>query len=237
MLQGKLIVLEGIDGSGKATQAEMLINTLSHLAKVTFFDFPRYEESVFGQLLGRCLKGDYGDFITMTPYLSSLPYMLDRAGAAPKIRAALEEGYVVCNRYTTSSLAHQVAKVPQEERSALIDFIEQGEYGELGIPKPDHVIYLSVPTKYSQELITKKAKRAYIALGQADQAEEHLEHQSAAHEAYLMLASTRPEWHIIDCIENDKILHPRKIHEKVLAHVLSKLEDRLLHCLLEERKK
>ncbi len=236
MLQGKLIVLEGIDGSGKATQAQLLVDTLSHLAKVTYFDFPRYEESVFGQLLGRCLKGDYGDYLSMTPYLSSLPYMLDRASIAPKMRAALNEGYVVCNRYTTSSLAHQVAKMPQDERSAIIDFIERGEYEELGIPKPDHVIYLSVPTTFSQELIKKKAKRAYIALGQSDQAEEHVDHQIAAHEAYLMLASTRPDWHIVDCIEDGKILSPQKVHERVLHFVLSKLEERLLYCMLEDRK-
>ncbi len=233
-MQGKLIILEGIDGSGKATQAKLLIDSLSQLTKVSYFDFPRYEESLFGNLYGRCLKGEFGDHDKISPYLFSLPLMLDRGTVAPKIREALSEGYVICNRYTTSSLAHQSAKLPPEEREAFRYFVEQAEYGELGLPKPDFVIYLSLPNAQADKLVTKKSKRQYLGESDRDQAEKDTAHQQLAAQMYQELADERDDWYALPCCdEKGELFSPNEIRHKILNIVLPKVDEELLRCMMK----
>ena len=112
-----LIVLEGGDGSGKATQSKLLLEYLKKSGRVSYFDFPQYGENVFGTLTGKCLSGDFGDFLHMSPYLSSLPYILDRACAKDKIISALRRGHVVCNRYTPSNIGFQSAKISDKKEA------------------------------------------------------------------------------------------------------------------------
>src|SRR4051812_18225473 len=111
--RGNLIVIEGTDGAGKATQSALLLKVLKKQRSVSFFDFPRYKQSNFGRLIRRSLSGEFGNFLELSPYLSSLPYMLDRARAKYLLLESLKEGDVICDRYTTSNLAHQTAKLPK----------------------------------------------------------------------------------------------------------------------------
>lgn len=232
-MQGKLIVLEGIDGSGKATQAKLLLESLSQLTPVTYFDFPRYEESIFGDLYARCLRGEFGNHAAISPYLFSLPLMLDRGVAAPKIREALTQGYVVCNRYTTSTLAHQTAKLPPDQREAFLAFVDAAEHGELGIPRPDFVIYLSLDHETADTLVTKKNKRNYLKDADRDQPEQDRGHQASAADMYRHLANTRPEWHAVECMEDGQILSPEQIHRRILDVVLPKLDPVMLSCMVK----
>ena len=219
MKKNLLIVLEGGDGSGKATQSKLLLEFLKKTGKVSYFDFPQYGQNVFGTLTGKCLAGGFGDFLHMSPYLSSLPYMLDRACAKDKIILALKRGHVVCNRYTPSNVGFQSAKIANtKEREELIRFLEQGEYEEIGLPRPDIVLYLDVPHDVASALVLKKEQRAYLGEKKAkDQHEKDLMFQKKVAEVYYSLAKKRKEWYVISCVKNGIILSPDIIHRKIIA--------------------
>jgi len=220
MTKGLLIVLEGGDGSGKATQSKLLLDFLAKKKKVSYFDFPQYGKTVFGDLTGRALKGDFGDFLHMSPYFSSLPYMLDRACAKDAIISALKKGNVVCNRYTTSNIGFQAAKFAGKEREDMIKFLEQGEYEEIGLPRPDVVLYLDVPREVASALVSQKDKRDYLGKeGAKDQHEKSAPYQEKVAEVYRTLAKKRKGWHIISCARNGSILSVENIHKKILAIV------------------
>lgn len=205
---GKLIVIDGSDGSGKTVQTGLLVDALKHIGNVAMFDFPQYDK-FFGKLTKRALHGEFGDFAHLSPYLATLPLMLDRVTMREHIRMALRRGNVVCNRYTTSNLGHHLGKVPRgEQRDALKQFIEEAEYVQLGIPRPHCVIYLSVPVAITQNLTSqKKAVK--------DQHEADENHLRAASEVYRELARTETGWHLIDCAPEGKLLSPEAIHAKV----------------------
>jgi len=212
-----LIDIEGADGSGKATQTKLLRERLEKEAhEVSTFSFPRYYESRPGKLVGELLSGKHGDFMTIPPYISALPYAMDRAAAKDALRAALSKGVVICDRYTSSNLAHQSAKLPKDEQPALVDFIEGLEYDDLGVPRPALVIYLAVPTDISSELITKKDDRAYTGGQMRDQAERNIAHQDRTRNAYLRLASEKG-WRIIDCVRDGALRPVEDIHDEIYA--------------------
>jgi len=220
-----LIDIEGADGSGKATQTKLLIERLKKSGyRVETFSFPRYYETRSGALIGELLSGKHGDFMTIPPYISALPYAMDRAGAKEALVKALSEGaVVVCDRYTPSNLAHQSAKLPKDEQDALVDFIEGLEYGDLGLPRPSIVMYLSVPTDVSTELVTRKESRDYITDGnKRDQAERNIAHQDRTRNAYLRLAAQKG-WHIVECVRNSLLRTPEDIHEEIYSIVAKEL--------------
>ena len=222
--QGKLVVIEGADGSGKGTQARLLTKVIQEYTNATFFEFPRYKKSAFGKLIGRCLAGDFGDFVELSPYLSSLPYILDRARAKYLLLESLKEGHVICDRYTTSNIAYQAAKLPEKERVEFIDFIEKGEYEELGLPVPDLVIYLAVPVEISTELVTKKSLRAYLnGDTKKDQYEADAGYQAKVAEMYQWLAKNNENWQVINCVKNGKLLSREEIHLKIMKLVKKEL--------------
>jgi dTMP kinase len=221
--KGKLIVLEGGDGSGKGTQTRLLIDALAKAGvNLQEFDFPRYEGSSFGKLCGEALKGLHGDFRNMSPYISSLPYVLDRVSAKNTLEQALEKGTVICNRYTPSNIAYQSAKLSGKEKQDFIKFIEDAEYKELGLPKPDLVIYLYVPIEMSQKLIGKKKARSYLGKqGSRDQHEQDVAYLVRAVQTYLELAEKykRQNWHVVDCLEKGVMLSRDEIHRKIFGIV------------------
>lgn len=158
-----LIALEGIDGSGKGTQASALANRLKAEGfMVSLIRFPQYEESFFGREVGRYLNGDFGPLEMVPAKFSSLLYALDRFQALEQIKTCLAGGeIVICDRYTGSNMAHQSARVPPNERRALITWIRQVEEQILKLPVPDLVIFLDMAVEHSQQLVSKKDKRSY----------------------------------------------------------------------------
>ncbi len=218
MQKGILIDIEGADGSGKATQAKLLAERLHKDGReVKSFSFPRYYETRSGKLIGELLSGKHGDFMTIPPYLSALPYAMDRAVARDELRAALDSGaIVICDRYTSSNMAHQSAKLPKDEQSRLVEFIEGLEYEDLHVPRPDVVIYLSVPTDISSDLISKKDDRAYTGGEKRDQAERNIAHQDRTRTAYLKLAEEK-KWYVVECVENGALRTVEDIHEELFS--------------------
>lgn len=225
MTRGTLIDIEGADGSGKATQTKLLIGALEKAGRETAaFSFPRYYESRSGKLIGELLAGKHGDFMTMPAYVSALPYAMDRAGASDELHAALAAGKtIVCDRYTSSNLAHQSAKVPKDEQPALVEFIEGLEYGDLHIPRPDIVFYLSMPTDVSSELIGRKEAREYTGGEKRDQAERNMAHQDRTRAAYLKLAAEKG-WHVIECVKDGALRSPEDIHGEIMSIVAAALK-------------
>lgn len=216
MTRGILIDIEGADGSGKTEQAKRLFERLQREGHAAaYFDFPQYESSRIGKLIGELLSGKHGDFMAAPAYLSALPYAIDRASGREKLHEALQAGQIiVSNRYTPSNLAHQSAKLPKDEQPTLVEFIEGVEYEDLAIPRPDLVFYLSVPTDISSYLIGKKEKRGYLGGEARDLAERNIAHQDRTRAAYLRLAQVKG-WHVIECAPNGSMRTPDDIHEQI----------------------
>lgn len=213
---GKLFVIDGGDGAGKTTQTVMLSRALARQGKVTAFDFPQYSASVFGGLTRRLLHGEFGDPLQLSPYLASLPFTLDRVVARNDLTAALQRGHVICNRYVPSNLAHQMVKLPAEQRAAFIEFVERGEYEELGIPRPDLVIYLYVPAGLGVAVVDRGGERAFLA---AKSRAERTEYRRAVAEAYQELAQRSSTWRVIHCAPRGTIVSAEEMHRQILAAV------------------
>jgi dTMP kinase len=212
-LQGTLIVIDGADAAGKATQTKLLEDSLVERGvRVTVFDFPQYGYNTFGRTLRKALTGAYGNFREVSPYIASWLWTLDRVVTIPALCAACTEGVVLCNRYVPSNIAYQAAKLPDEEQDAFIEFLEDAEYDVLGIPRPDCVIYLSVPAEVSQKLMQKRG-------GRLDQHEADVEYQRRVNAVYHKLAVKDPWWHIIECAPHGELLAPQKIHAEVVNAV------------------
>ncbi|MBV9159877.1 MAG: dTMP kinase [Candidatus Kaiserbacteria bacterium] len=215
MRRNPLIVLEGIDGAGKATQVKLLSARLKKEGRAaSVFSFPRYGTPV-GNIIRESLQGKHGDFRNLDAYLTSIPYALDRAVALPQLQQALKKGPVICDRYTTSALAFGAAKCKPSERAKFQKFFEDLEYKQLGVPKPDLVLYLSLPTTAAQRLLSKEGKKK-------DQNERDRAFQKEVARLYEQLAK-RPGWKRVPCVEKGRLLSPREIHERIWREVSKKL--------------
>jgi len=205
---GKLIVIEGIDGSGKLTQLNLLLDYLAkNKIKHSSFDFPQYKKTFFGDFAGRFLKGEFGHFSRINPYLASFPYAADRWQVKEKLWQAIDrDEFVICNRYTPSSI-YQAVKVKPIERQKFLDWVETLEYEVFGIPRPNLVIFLYVPLTFAQTLIAKKTK---------DQYEKNFSYLKKVENMYLDTVKINKNWVKIDCIENNKIISPEIIHRRIL---------------------
>jgi dTMP kinase len=218
MKKGKLIVLDGSDGSGKKTQCTILLKKLQEAGyKVAFFDFPQYEK-FFGKMVANYLNGDYGNLDQINPYLISLPYALDRKSVKQEMEEKINSGHIViCNRYTPSNLAHQSAKFETKlEQDNYVKWDEELEYEINKIPKPDTVIYLYVPSEIAQSLVDKKnqSDRAYAQGKKRDLHEINDDHLKKASERYLELAKEK-SWHKIDCVQDERLLSIDEVSGRV----------------------
>jgi len=220
--KGNLIVIEGIDGSGKGTQLEMLLKYLKEKQiKYSYFDFPQYGKTFFGDFAGRFLNGEFGHFSRINPYLASFPYAADRWQVKNRLWEAINEGkLVICNRYTPSS-TYQAVKVKPSQQKKFLDWVETLEYEVFGIPKPTLVIFLYVPLIFAQTLIAKKQPRTYLNNRTRDQYEKNLDYLEKVEKMYLKVARTNNNWVKIDCIEDNKILSQEVIHQRIVDAVIS----------------
>ncbi len=217
--KGKLIVIEGTDGSGKKTQANLLITRLKKTGlKVVSISFPQYGKKSAG-LVEEYLNGKYGPSNNVDPYVASLFFALDRFDLATELKRRLNEKYIVIlDRYVDSNAAHQGGKIKDKKaRAHFLAWLYDLEYKILGIPKPDLTVILRVPAKMGQALVSQKTQRLYIEGGKThDGHEANLKHLSAAESAYIWLARKFPKDHVvIECTKGNKLLPPEKIHEKV----------------------
>ncbi len=228
MKKGKLIVIDGIDGSGKATQVRLLEQRLKkEKIKVKTIDFPRYDSNFFGGLIGEHLSGVYGDYIKVDPHIVSMMYAADRFESSKKMRSWLDSGYVViADRYATANQIHQGGKISdKKKRGDFMKWLDTMEYSVFKIPRPDLVIYLDVPLEASVSWLEKKAsqeKKKYLK-GRKDVAEGNIEHLKNSRESALELYKNNKNWEKIECCKKTVCLPPEEVHEKVYETVKKKL--------------
>lgn len=224
--KGRFFVLDGPDGSGKTTQTELLARRLRSIGKkVTVVDFPQYDKTFFGVMVGAYLKGEFGDVFQISPYLSSLLYALDRWNAKSKMEKALSRGDVIlANRFTSSNIIHQGAKMKSKrDREEYFVWLDTLEFVELGIPRPDQILFLDVPTKISWKLIAHRNRANHPMGGKRDKHEASRSHLEAAYKVARNFAHETENWSIIACTKGKTLLTPKEVHEKVYAKVRSLL--------------
>lgn len=215
--KGSLIVIEGTDGSGKGTQLQLLIDYLkkkqiSHVS----FDFPQYGKTFFGDFAGRFLNGEFGHFNQINPYLASFPYAADRWQVKDQLWKAINDNkLVICNRYTPS-VVYQAAKVKPIQRREFIKWAETMEFKVFGIPKPNIIVFLYMPLEYAQILISK---RNSMNGKLKDQYENDLDYLRKVEEIYLAWVESDKHWIQINCVENNMILPPEIIHQKIIDKI------------------
>ncbi len=218
---GKLIAIEGIDGSGKRTQLDLLHKALTARgAQVHATGFPHYD-SWFGKMVGQFLNGEFGPLDEVDPRFAALLYAGDRFEARQELSAALEQGKVIlADRYIPSNLAHQTARVPPHKRDAFIAWLEHLEYSIYGLPREVQVIYLRVPAAEAQALVSQKSARSYTSAKQ-DIQESSLRHLEDAAAMYDVL-SRRPHWATVECF--DVVRNEMRAPDKIAADVLALVE-------------
>ena len=216
-MAGKIIVIEGVDCSGKETQSKLLEKKLNESGcKCKRFEFPMYDTPT-----GKIIGGDYlgkpeiGESlfsegaINVDPYVVCLYYAADRKYNMPKIKEYIENDYyVILDRYTTSNLAHQGSKIQdKDERFDMYQWIDKLEYWLLKFPKPDKTIFLHVPYEYSLEL---RKNRENI-----DEHEKSPEYLKASEEAYIELSELY-NWDRIECIKENELRTIEDINDEIL---------------------
>jgi len=217
---GKLIAIEGIDGSGKRTQVELLKDALRARGHETFVTgFPIYD-SWFGKMVGEFLDGEFGPLEEVDPHFTALLYAGDRFEAKQQIVEALAAGKIVlADRYIGSNMAHQSARLPAEERGEFVKWIEHLEFQIYGLPRESAVVYLRVPPAEAQKLVALKSSRGYTELTH-DLLEGNLRHLEDAAEMYDELAK-RANWIRVECFDTKAraMRPPETIAAEILAAV------------------
>ena len=222
-----LIVIEGLDGSGKSTQVRKLKKYLEvKNDKFEYIHFPRYDAPVYGDLISSFLRGDFGSMNEVHPKLVALLYAEDRHGAAPTMKKTLAEGGdVLLDRYVYSNIAYQCAKVADTKaREALRQWIFDTEYGAFGLPKPDLNIFLDVPVSFvkSELEAARKGKDREYLHGAQDVHEADIEFQKRVRDVYRRQAELDPKFISIDCSDGfGDMLPPDDIFAKSVKEVES----------------
>lgn len=217
-MPGKLIAIEGIDGSGKTVQSHLLMERLKKKGlPVEVIKFPRRGEGFFGKIVGRYITGEFGSSSEVNPYLAALLYAGERFELKGQIGKWLEDGKtVIARRYVASNKAHQGGKVAESHhRKRFFEWVEELEYKIFGNPRADINVLLDVPFELARELINKRHKEAPRQEHRRDIHEEDPRHLKGAQETYKELASGPEPWVVIPCVKNGRLLHEGEIAEKV----------------------
>ncbi len=216
-----LVVLEGLDGAGKSTQVKKLRNYLESLyGSVEYIHFPRYDAAVYGELISRFLRGDFGNNDAVHPQLVALLFAEDRHGAAPEMKAELAKGRcVLLDRYVYSNIAYQCAKLTRtDEAEDLREWIFNTEYGAFELPRPDLNIFLDVPISFVESKLSSSRggdDREYLN-GAQDIHEADIEFQKKVRAIYRRQCELDPRFIRIDCSdENGQMLPPGAIFARI----------------------
>lgn len=220
-----LIVIEGIDGSGKGTQAQQLTERLTAAGRrVRLLSFPRYRETLFGHAIGDFLNGRFGQLDEVHPFLASVLYAADRYESKSVLADALQQSdVVVCDRYVPSNLAHQGAKLDGAERDELLRTIERIEFDVFALPRPSLVMLLDVPVEIAQRNIAAKKPRSYTEKA-ADLQESDASYLQRVRDVYLQLASADSNWQRVDSVHSGGQRPISEIADEILRRVTAVIE-------------
>ena len=207
-LTGKIIVIEGLDGTGKKTQSKLLVDKL----EANYYSFPNYAEP-FGKLVTKYLQGELGSLEDVTPEAASLLYAADRYQKKAEIQAKLKEGKtLVIDRYSQASYGHQAGKFGGAEQR--VEFVEWLKQVESRLPKADAIVFLDLPVEASAKLREgREAKHEGRDLHEEDDS-----HLRESRRAYLE-AAEREGWIVIDCSDNEGVRPVEDIHAEIVARL------------------
>lgn len=215
-MQGKLIVIDGTDGSGKTTQTDFLIERLKKEGHaVETVSFPQYNQKSAG-LVEEYLEGKYGKADEVDAKIASIFYAVDRFDASFKMREWLAQGkIVIANRYVSSNLGHQGGKIlNSKRREKTLQWLYDLEYKLFKLPKPDISVVLFVPPEISQKMANDRGREDWHNK-KRDVHEEDIAHLKAAAQAYLFICKTFTGFYLINCVEDNQIMSREQIHELV----------------------
>lgn len=215
MTKGKLIVIDGTDGSGKTTQVEYLVARLKQEGHpVEFISFPRYETPT-GMVVREYLDGHLGKADEVSAKLASILYAEDRYAAKAEMEAWLTAGkIVVANRYVAANMGHQGGKIHDPEaRCAFMAWNDHLEHDILKLPRPDLNVILHMPAAIGQRLSRARDH------GQTDIHQDDINHLRNAEATYLEIAQTYPNFALVECAEGDEPIPRERIHELVWKEV------------------
>lgn len=224
MKKGKLIVIDGLDGSGKSTQLEISEQKLIELGfKVKTISFPDYK-SPSSALVKMYLNGEFSnDPNDINAYAASSFYAVDRYASYHKYwKEFYENGYVIlAARYVSSNALHQMSKVEQENWDSYLNWLYDYEYDKLGIPKADSVIFLDMPIDVSQKFLSKRYDGDET---KKDIHESDLKYLQNCRKSALY-ASKKLNWDIVECCKNGIPLSIEEISEKILSIIKKEIKE------------
>ena len=217
-MSGRLIVIEGLDGSGKSTQLQLLRERMT--GEVRFVKFPDYD-SDSSALVKMYLSGQFGtDPNKVNAYAASAFYAVDRFAS---YRTSWGDDYdrggvILCDRYATSNAVHQASKLEGEERDKYLDWLYDFEFNKLGIPKPDAVIFLDMPVDVSQRLMTGRY--------QGDEGKKDIHERDVAYLEHCrkaaLYAANRLGWSVVSCAPDGVVRSREDIAEEIYS-IVSKI--------------
>ena len=215
---GKLIVIEGTDGSGKSTQFKLLCQRME--AEGHAFQklvFPQYSEPS-SALIRMYLGGEFGTKPSdVNAYAASAFYAVDRYASFKKVWGSWYDkgGLILSDRYTTSNAVHQASKEPAQKQEDFLKWLYDFEYTKLGMPAPDLVIYLDVPTDFTEAMMRKRESDTNT---HADIHEQDMAYLATCRRTGKMAAEYYG-WTVIQCVRDGKMRSIEDIHEEICAHV------------------
>ncbi|MDO4418959.1 MAG: deoxynucleoside kinase [Ruminococcus sp.] len=216
--KGKIIVIEGLDGSGKNTQARLLADALAKKYDVKRLSYPDYE-SQSSALVKMYLGGELGDDpMAVNAYAASSFYAVDRIASYLKYWKAdfLNGMNFVFDRYTTSNAVYMLSKLNENEKEAFLNWLVDYEFNKMGLPKPDKVIYLDMPTEISQRLMSKRYE--------GDESKKDLHEKNVGFlklcRTNALYAAEKLGWTVIECSDGENPYTIEEISEKVLSEAL-----------------
>ena len=221
---GKLIVIEGTDGSGKSTQFKKLTERVT--AEGIEFQklvFPQYAEPS-SALIRMYLGGEFGTNPSdVNAYAASAFYAVDRYASYKKAWGELYDngGLILSDRYTTSNAVHQTSKEPEEKQQEFLKWLYEFEYNKLGMPCPDLVIYLDVPTAFTEQMMRSREQQTNT---KADIHEQDMDYLATCREMGRAAAEFYG-WTIINCVQDGAMRSIEDIHEEIYRHVQNSLEE------------
>lgn len=225
-MRGKVIVITGIDGSGKTVQTKLLCERLEGKGyPVVTIDFPQYGKTFFADMITKYLNGEFGSADSVSPYLASLLYAGDRWECREQINTWIKEGkIIVSNRYVCDNMAHQGGKINQpDEKEKFFQWLNTLEYQVFAVPKSDLNILLHVPAEIAYRLVEKKGQRAYLKGEKKDIHEKDINHLQCAQQTFLEIAGRNKDWITIYCTKDGILLPEQVISDTIWSAVVKVL--------------
>lgn len=218
-MAGRLIVFEGTDGSGKSTQFRRFCQAAEDRG-LTYqkLVFPQYSEPS-SALIRMYLGGEFGSHPQdVNPYAASAFYAVDRYASLKKVWGKFYEegGLILTDRYSTSNAVHQAVKCSPAERPAFLRWLDEFEHDKLGLPRPDLVLYLDMPTRQAVQLLRSREAATHT---QADIHELDTGYLAACRDCALEAARVLG-WQVIPCMEGDRLRSIEEIHQDILDRAL-----------------